>query len=94
MPLLVFCIAVVAVSIPLHWRLRSRQAYVLRTLLTGLAASILFQVAVRIRLGYWDPFAPVALITAAILGCAVAGTTGGIVRLARRRTARREHSDM
>lgn len=65
-------------SLPLHLRIRS---FLVASLISGIAASVLLQVADTLHRGYPDKFASIALVFGALLGIVVSAVVGAVVRL-------------
>jgi hypothetical protein len=71
-----------AVAFAVHWRWRRFWAASLAA--AGLSIGW-FEAAVSLRLGYLDPFLPVALLTGGTLAFGIAAAVGALVRRLRRR---------
>lgn len=76
--ILVSCAALLAV--PAHLLIRR---LVLASLASGVAASLLFQVLVTVKLGYVDPFAPIAFVVGGFLAVVVGLLVGVGIRMVR-----------
>lgn len=76
MDLLVFCAIAVALAIWVHLKIGSS---LVATFVSGLGASVIYQVLVTIRLGPIDKFAPVALVSAGVIGFLISSVVGGVL---------------
>lgn len=54
--------------------------YIIACLLSAFVATLLFQIAVFLRLGYLDPFFPIAVVVGGSISFVIALVVGGVVR--------------
>ena len=84
-----FVLGVISVlcAVIAHWRVKR---YLLATIISSLAAALLFQLAAAWQLGYVDSFAPVAFVVSLLVTTIIGLVVGLLFHVSRRLASRDE----